>query len=308
VSRLVAVTGATGFVGPHLVSALGRRGWKTRLLVRRWSPVPSLPGVAAEIVLGDLGNEKALRRLVDGADVVIHAAGLIKSRAPADFLAVNRDGTARLSACAPEARFILLSSLAAREPQLSAYAASKQAAEAVVAARSGPWMAVRAPAVYGPGDRETLAYFRAVARGVAPQPRMDGARLALIHVGDLAEALVLAVERPPAASVYEIDDGQLDGYGYDDMAAAAGAAVGRTAWRLPVPQAAMAMIAAANGLRHGLGGAAQILTQAKVREIFHGDWAIHDHRLAAAIAFRARYDLVAGFRDTVIWYRRQGWL
>ena len=66
----------------------------------------------------------------------------------------------------------------------------------------------------------------------------------------------------------------------------------------------MAMIAAANGL----GGAAQILTQAKVREIFHGDWAIHDHRLAAAIAFRARYDLVAGFRDTVIWYRRQGWL
>ena len=307
-SRLVAVTGATGFVGSHLVSALGRRGWKIRLLARRWSPVPSLPGVAAEVVLGDLGDETALRRLVDGADMVIHAAGLIKARTSNEFLAVNLDGTARLSELAPGAHFILLSSLAAREPQLSAYAASKQAAESVVAARSGPWMAVRAPAVYGPGDRETLAYFRAVAQGVAPQPRVEGARLALIHVGDLVEALVLAAERPPAASVYEIDDGKVGGYGYDDMAAAAGAALGRTAWRLPIPRVVMRIVSAANGLRQSLGGAAQILTQAKVREIFHRDWTIHDHRLAAAIAFRARYDLAAGFRDTVIWYRRQGWL
>ena len=192
-SRLVAVTGATGFVGPHLVSALTRHGFKLRLLIRRWSPMPSLPGVEAEIVLGYLGDEAALRRLVDGADTVVHAAGLIKARTPAEFLAVNRDGTARLSALAPEARFILLSSLAAREPQLSAYADSKRAAEQVVAGRTGAWLVVRAPAVYGPGDRETLAYFRAAARGVAPRPRLDGARLALIHVEDLAETLARAV-------------------------------------------------------------------------------------------------------------------
>ena len=164
-SKLVAVTGATGFVGPHLVAALARRGWKIRLLVRRWSPLPSLDGVEADMVLGDVSDEAALRRLVDGADTVIHAAGLIKARRPSDFMTVNRDGTALLSALAPEAIFVLLSSLAAREPQLSPYAASKRAAEEVVASRSGPWLTVRAPAVYGPGDRETLAYFRAVARG-----------------------------------------------------------------------------------------------------------------------------------------------
>jgi fatty-acyl-CoA synthase len=103
-----AVPGTTGVVGQHLVSALARRGFGIRLLVRRWSPLPSLAGVNAEIVLGDLADEAALRRLVDGADTVIHAAGLIKARQPADFMAVNREGTARLSALAPRARFILL--------------------------------------------------------------------------------------------------------------------------------------------------------------------------------------------------------
>ena len=307
-SGLVAITGATGFVGPHLVAALARRGWKIRLLVRRWSPLPSLDGIEADMVLGDLLDETALRRLVAGADTIIHAAGLIKARSPSDFMAVNRDGTALLSALAPEARVVLLSSLAAREPLLSPYAASKRAAEEVVAGRSGPWLVVRAPAVYGPGDRETLAYFRAVARGLAPRPWLPEARLSLIHVTDLAEAVALAVEPPPATSIYEIDDGWEGGYSYADMAAAAGLALGRHAWSLAIPRIVMAGIARMNAIGHSLGGPAQILTPGKVNEIFHSDWAIHDRRLAAAIGFQARYDLTSGFRDTVLWYRRRGWL
>ena len=307
-SKLVAVTGATGFVGPHLVAALARRGWKIRLLVRRWSPLPSLAGVEAELVLGDVSDEAALRRLVDGADTVIHAAGLIKARRSSDFRTVNRDGTALVSKLAPTARFVLLSSLAAREPLLSPYGASKRAAEEAVAGRSGPWLAVRAPAVYGPGDRETLAYFRAVARGFAPRPNLPDARLSLIHVADLAEALALAVERPAAASVCEIDDGREGGYGYGDMQAAAEAALGRTARTLAIPRIAMEGVALVNRASHALGGPVQILTPGKVKEIFHSDWAVHDRRLAAAIGFAARYDLASGFGDTILWYRRQGWL
>jgi nucleoside-diphosphate-sugar epimerase len=307
-TRLVAVTGATGFVGPHLVVALARRGWKIRLLVRRWSPLPSLAGVEADMVLGDLFDETALARLVDGADTVVHAAGLIKARRSSDFMAVNRDGTARLSALAPGARFVLLSSLAAREPLLSPYGASKRAAEEVVAGRAGPWLTVRAPAVYGPGDRETLAYFRAVARGFAPRPNLPDARLSLIHVADLAEALALAIERPPSASVHEIDDGREEGYGYGDMQAAAEAALGRTARTLVIPRFAMDGIALMNGVCHALGAPVQILTPGKVNEIFHSDWTVHDRRLAAAIGFAARYGLPSGFGDTILWYRRHGWL
>lgn len=304
--RLVAVTGATGFVGPHLVAALARRGWRLRLLVRRWSPLPSLAGVDAELVLGDVSSEQALRQLVAGADAVVHAAGLIKAKADRDFLAVNRDSAALLSALAPEAHMLLLSSLAAREPQLSAYGASKRAGEAVVARRSGSWTIVRAPAVYGPGDRETLAYFRAIKSGIAPQPRVPEARLSLIHVADLAEALALAVERPPVNSSYEIDDGRT--YTYGDMAAAAGEALGRHPVRLAVPRGVMACIARWNELRQALGADAQILTRGKVNEIFHPDWSAPDRRLVAAIGFQPRYDLTSGFRDTILWYRAKHWL
>ena len=307
-TKLVAVTGVTGFVGPHLVAALARRGFSLRLLVRRWSPLPSLDGVAADMVLGDLSDEVALKRLVDGADAIVHAAGLIKARRPADFMTVNRDGTALLSALAPDARFLLLSSLAAREPQLSPYAASKRAAEEVVAGRSGPWLTVRAPAVYGPGDRETLAYFKAVARGLAPRPKVADARLSLIHVADLAEALALALDQPPPPSIYEIDDGHEAGYSYRDMADAAGRALDRKPLSLAVPRAVMMAVARVNAIGHSLGGSVQILTPPKVSEIFHSDWTAHDRRLAAALGFRPRFDLATGFAETILWYRGQGWL
>jgi 2-alkyl-3-oxoalkanoate reductase len=308
VTRLVAVTGVTGFVGSHLVAALARRGFGLRLLVRRWSPLPSLEGVAADMVLGDLSDEAALKRLVEGADAVVHAAGLIKARRPSDFMTVNRDGTALLSAMAPDATFVLLSSLAAREPQLSPYAASKRAAEEVMAGRSGPWLTVRAPAVYGPGDRETLAYFKAVARGLALRPKVPDARLSLIHVVDLAEALALALDQPLPPSTYEIDDGREGGYSYRDMADAAGRALGRRPLSLAVPRPVMAAVARANLIGHSLGGSVQILTPGKVSEIFHSDWTAHDRRLAAALGWRPRFDLVTGFGETILWYRQQGWL
>lgn len=307
-TKLVAVTGVTGFVGPHLVAALARRGYKLRLLVRRWSPLPSLEGVAADMVLGDLLDEAALKRLVQGVDAVVHAAGLIKARRSSDFFTVNRDGTALLSALAPDARFLLLSSLAAREPQLSPYAASKRAAEEVVAGRSGPWLTVRAPAVYGPGDRETLAYFKAVARGLAPRPKVPGARLSLIHVADLVEALALALDRPPPPSTYEIDDGKEGGYSYRDMADAAGRALGRKAVSLAVPRAVMAALARGNAIGQSLGGSVQMLTPGKVSEIFHGDWTAHDRRLANALGLHPRFDLATGFAETILWYRARGWL
>jgi nucleoside-diphosphate-sugar epimerase len=307
-TRLVALTGATGFVGQHLVAALGRRGWRVRLLVRRWKPVPALEGVDAEIVLGDLSDERALGQLVRGADAVVHAAGAIKARRDEEFRRVNADSTVRLAAAAGGTPFLLLSSLAAREPALSPYAASKRAGEEALAGYSGRWVAVRAPAVYGPGDRETLTYFKAASRGLALEPRQPGSRLSLIHVADLCQALAGTLERWPEPGVYEIDDGTVGGYGYADMAAAAGQALGRRPLRLAVPRWSLQAVASANAALQQLGGPAAILSAGKVRELFHSDWTIHDRRLASAIGHEPQFDLTNGFRDTVQWYRSQGWL
>ena len=224
-------------------------------------------------------------------------------------MTVNRDGTALLSALAPEATFLLLSSLAAREPQLSPYAASKRAAEEVVAGRSGPWLTVRAPAVYGPGDRETLAYFKAVARGLAPRPKVADARLSLIHVADLAEALALALDQPPPPSTYEIDDGTRRRLLLSRH--------GRRRRPRARPPAAVARRAARGHGGRGRGSMRSATRsavpcrssrRARSAKFFISDWTAHDRRLAAALGFRPRFDLATGFAETILWYRRQGWL
>ena len=143
---------------------------------------------------------------------------------------------------------------------------------------------------------------------LAPQPKVADARLSLIHVADLAETLALALDRPPSPSTYEIDDGWQGGYSYADMATAAAAALGRRARTLQIARSQMMAVARLNLLRQSLGGSTQILIPAKVKEMFHRDWTIHDRRLASAVGFRDRYDLAEGFRHTVLWYRAQGWL
>ncbi|WP_308238197.1 NAD-dependent epimerase/dehydratase family protein [Phenylobacterium sp. J367] len=117
--RLAALTGATGFLGRHTAAELARRGWRVRVLTRRDPVDPVWRGFEPEVVVGDLADAGALKALARGADVVIHAAGLVKVSRLADFTRVNRDGAARVAEAAGNAHLLLVSSLAAREPQLS---------------------------------------------------------------------------------------------------------------------------------------------------------------------------------------------
>jgi nucleoside-diphosphate-sugar epimerase len=137
--------------------------------------------------------------------------------------------------------------------------------------------------------------------GFALQPDRPEARLSLIHVEDLAEAMALALDRAES-DVCEVDDGHPGGYSHADMAAAAAEALGRRVRTMRVGQGVMGAIAALNSLRPG----AQILSPAKVRELFHPDWTVHAPRL---IGFSTRYDnLQEGFRHTISWYRDHHWL
>ncbi|MDF3074104.1 MAG: epimerase [Alphaproteobacteria bacterium] len=310
----IAVTGATGFVGQALVPRLLQAGHQVRILARQ---LPQFaPGAAGpvELVLGDLTQAAALERLVAGADAVLHLAGLIKARREADFFAVNRDGVANLlAAIDPPAtpRLILLSSLAAREPLISPYAASKRAGEEILrnAPHGLPWLALRAPVVYGPGDRETLAFFKTVQRGLAPVAGDGSGRISAINVADLADLLCrLATADLPPADAYEVDDGAPDGYSLRDFAQEAGRALGRSVRTIRIPKPAMSLVAFAQQAIAKLDGEARILSPAKVREIFHADWVARDRRLAEFLGWQPHIALPEGFAETVAWYRRRRWL
>jgi nucleoside-diphosphate-sugar epimerase len=311
---LVAVTGAGGFIGRRLVMALAARGWRSRVLLRR--PMDGLWGEAApQVLVGDLATPGALEALADGADALVHLAGLIKAKDRAAFFAVNADGAARAArAVLPGtrqggARMILISSLAAREPHLSDYAASKRAGEEAARSVLGERLAViRPPAVYGPGDRETLGLFRlAGVSPVLPYPDAPDARLALAYVDDVAGAVVRHLEAPWATGVFAHGGARPEGYAWREIFAAAAVAMDRAPRLAPVPGWLIAGAAAAGGMAARLSGRPAIFTSGKARELMHPDWSVADDELPPPPRAPC-LDLPAGFARTVAWCREAGWL
>jgi nucleoside-diphosphate-sugar epimerase len=310
--KVVAVTGATGFVGSHLIHRLAETGWTIRILARRMPSAALTPKAPLEIVLGDLADADALRRLAEGADTVIHLAGIVKARHRAEFARVNAAGTeavvAALSDAAPRARLVHVSSLAAREPALSPYCRSKRDGEAAVEriADRQPVTILRPPAIYGPGDVEILPLFKAALRGLCPYPGRADGRVSLIHVADFAQAVVKTAEAAALPDLrYEIDDGHPAGYGWPEIAAALGETFGRKVRLVRVPRPAMLGIAGLVEAHRRLGGELTALCLDKLRELYHPDWVVHGPRLPV---WQAGVDLVAGFRETVAWYRAKQWL
>lgn len=310
-SRLAALTGATGFVGGHVAAALAARGWRLRVLARR-TPRFDLGPTPVEIVPGDLGDAAALEALAEGADAVIHVAGAVRARGRAGFMAVNRDGAAALGAAvarrAPGARAVLVSSLAARAPAISDYAASKAAGEAAFAEACPGAAVLRPGAVYGPGDRATLALFRAARWPLQPLLGAPGARVTVLHARDLAEAVAAAAEAE-GPLLWELSDACAEGRTWPEIAAAACRARGRTRRAVALPAA----LVRAAGRLGDLGARLPllpppILTSGKAREILHADWSVAPARRPPEALWRPRIDLDAGFAETVAWYRAAGWI
>jgi nucleoside-diphosphate-sugar epimerase len=305
---LAAVTGATGFLGRRLVDALHEGGHHVRVLARRPPAAETWSG-PVDIVPGDLADAGALARLTDGADVVIHAAGLVKARSRTEFFAANARGTADLARATRDARFVLVSSLSAREPTLSAYAASKAAGETLARPILGDRLTViRPPAIYGPGDLATLDLFRAaVASPLLPIPQAPQARLALAYVDDVAAAVCHVALTPCGPGPFEIGGARPEGYGWREIAEALARAAGRPARIVEAPAWLLLAAGAASEVMARLSGSAAMFSLGKAREFLHADWAVN---LAAEppLAGFAPMDLETGFVRTLAWYRAHGWI
>lgn len=307
-SRTAALAGASGFLGARLAERMIARGWRVRALIRRPNDGEALHRMGVETVTGDLADAASLAPLTEDAAVSVNCAGLIKARNAAEFLAVNGEGSGRFASVA-RGRVIHVSSLAARSPELSDYAASKRAGEAAAREAAGARLAiVRPPVIYGPGDRETLALFRMAARSpLALTPARPAARLALAHVDDVADAIADLMERPELAGVYAVGGDRPAGYGWGEIIDTAFSAVGRRAPRAKVPAWSIGLFATCSQTTAALTGHAAMLTRGKVREMLHDDWSIGPDEIAPG-APPARFPLEVGFANAVQWYRRAGWL
>jgi nucleoside-diphosphate-sugar epimerase len=312
-------------VGGHVAERLGRAGWTVRCLVRATSKRQWLESLGVELAVADLTAGGGLAEACAGCDAVIHAAGLTNALHPSEYYRVNAEGTLRVWMAAEAAgarRFLLISSLAAAgpsrgpEPQdetatprpINAYGRSKLAAERVALEVGGPMagVVVRPPAVYGPRDADFLVLVRFARRGWFPRIGRGPHPLSFVHAADLADGILLALERGAGGRVYYLTDGvphDLSEYGE-----AVGRALGRRLRPLPVPRSALWLGALAGEARAALLGRTATLNLDRVRQFVATGWTASDARARLELGYRSRYDLGSGMEDTIRWYRSAGWI
>ena len=267
--RTIAITGATGFVGAETLDQLLDAGFAVRALTRR--PQPARGNV--EWITGALDQPESLDELVMEADILLHIAGIVNAPDRAGFERGNSVGTANAIAAMERAglrRLIHVSSLAARECDLSGYCWSKSLAEDYVRTSRLDWTIVRPPAVYGPRDTEFRELLRVARLGVLPVPAAG--RSSLIHVRDLARLLVALCGDAGDAhtgALWEVDDDTAGGLSHPDLAATLGRALGRKVRAVPLPRALLMGIAGLDALARGTRAK---LTVDRVRYMCHPDW------------------------------------
>jgi 2-alkyl-3-oxoalkanoate reductase len=323
----VLLTGASGFVGSHVLDELLGRQVPTVVLLRDSSSrtflAKHLPRL--EIRLGSISQPKTLPPAVEGVTHVIHCAGCTKASRPSDYFRINHNGTANLvdavNASPQIERFIHVSSLAAIGPAtpdapahentppkpVSDYGKSKLDGELEVSRRcKAAFTIVRPPGVYGPRDTAFLPLFKAVQRHFLPRPAKDQA-LSLVYVQDLAQAISTCLDHPgaPGRSFFVSSSEIVTSR---QMSASISEVLKNWTIPLPLPGALLWSICLAQELISRTTGHASLLNLQKFAELRAPGWVCDPSRLERELGFRCTTTLVEGISRTLEWYRKEQWL
>jgi len=322
------VTGATGFVGSHLVERLLQADMDVLCLVRQTSDPVWIRDLPVETRVAALDQPERIAEAIAEADYVFHVAGLTRARTRRAYFAVNAEGTRRVVSGALAGggalrRLVYVSSLAAAGPAptadpldegaaaapIDAYGASKLAAERIVLAAADdlPVTIVRPPAVYGPRDTNFLPLFRTARRlRLAPLIGRKTHRVSFVYAADLAEGIYRAATTADAeGQTYFIAGGT---HTQDDLADAVSHALGLPLRKVRIP-ALLARLAGEYGqLKWLLTGKPQILSRRKIKDALQSRWTCCWDKARRELGYRERTDLASGMKQTAEWYIQQGWL
>ena len=326
----VLLTGATGFVGSHVVDVLIERGIDVTYIARSSSNHRWLHGKNARLVEGSLHDLASLKSAVDGADAVIHIAGQTAGKNEEDFRRGNELATRNLVdavlAYRPQLeRFTHISSLAVCGPAasaeqpvredhdrkpLTAYGRTKKLAEDVVlqAMSQMPATIVRPPVVYGQRDQATLTFFQTVNRGVSPLIGFDEKILSFIHVRDLARGIVEATLSPrTVGETYFVSSDEF--YTWPQISNVSAAVLGRRKLlTVRLPHAVVMGIAGTVGALGKLTGKPPVLDYEKGIDMTQKYWICSTDKARDHFGYRQQVSLHDGLLETITWYREQGWL
>ena len=332
----ILVTGATGFIGMHLVKRLADQGHEVICLVRSTSNRRKLQSLKARIDCADLSAPETYRDRLKEVDAVFNLAGVTKAIRRADFVSGNVQAARLLaqtmSSLSTSAPLIHISSLAAAgssgfdqqrvegdPPQpVSQYGSSKLDGERAIAefAKQLPISIVRPPIVIGPGDQDGFEMYKSIARiGVHVVPSLRDHQFSLIHVLDLCDALVNVLEHGQRLDregtldkgVYFAADDTTPTYA--ELGSMIGRSLGRESVRLiRCPAGIIWPVAAFNQLWAKLRQRPHILNLDKIREAAAGSWTCSADRLKRETGFQISTPLQNRLDQTARWYIENGWL
>jgi nucleoside-diphosphate-sugar epimerase len=326
--RLALVTGASGFVGSNLVDLLISKNYKVRVIARAESKLQWIKDLPIEVKNCDYHDIEGLKDAVKGCDYIFHVAGVIKSKTKDGYFKGNRDVTRNLLDAAKESisnlkRFVHVSSQAAVGPSyngipidetasyrpVSVYGKSKMAAELEVLKEkdSMPITICRPPSVYGPRDPEILVFFQTISKGLHPLIGFEKKNISLIHISDLTRGLLLAAESQKAeGQIYFISSEEY--YSWEKIGDLASRLLGKKTFKIRIPHFLVYVVAGFSQFFSHFKKEALKLSLEFANEMVQQNWTCSVKKAINELGYRQQIDLETGFKDTIDWYKKIGWL
>ncbi len=322
------VTGATGFIGSHLVELLLQKGYSVRCLIRKSSDTKWLNGKQVEYVYGDLFNEEALRDAVRGVEYVFHSAGVTKAKTQEEYYNGNATGTKNILAATAThnhtlKRFVHISSQAAVGPSptqtpitedepshpLTTYGKSKWQAEeeCLKMMKTLPITICRPPAVFGPRDKDVFEFFNTMSKGLQPMVGFNEKLVSLVHVSDLVRGFVMAAESSNAVGqTYFIASNGV--YGWKEIGEVTRKVLNKSALRIRLPEFAVYIIATFAEFFALFSSKPALINFEKARDMVQDYWTCDSSKAKRDFGYQQEISLEDGIRGTVEWYKTNGWL
>lgn len=328
----VFITGASGFVGSHLVESVKNLGWEVHAAVRKSSKTDDIKAYVDKFVYPDFGDVEALKAFFqqEQYDYIIHAAALTKSKSEAEMMRVNVGMTQNLLHAAFSEgimlkRFVYVSSLAAIGPitydatedihedtayrPLTLYGRSKQKSESNIKERFAdkPISVFRPTAVYGPREKDLFILFDTLNKGLDPYIGSNPQKLSFVYVKDLVDILIKGcVAEQGNLQFYNISDGQV--YSKYAMADIFRNTFKKKAFRLHIPYRVVSFVARISQLLYKNSSKTPVIYPERLGELTAENWSCDITKAKQKLGYQPQYNLEKGLTATLLWYKNNNWL